>query len=323
VDEDQSFTMCVVEVLTWRFVGVSDVKEQKVGMRGVLFTFEAPFKTNVFLIAGDSHVFVCDTFLGSEPMKVVKRYLDENGLGSKPLAVFNSHADYDHYWGNGSFKSSIILGHELCRRRIEAEGKGLLTELQSQKQGEVELIPPNLTFTDRVFFADEGLEFYYTPGHTADSASCFDHVDNVLFVGDNVESPLPYVNEPDCTDYVATLEEYLKRGTRIFLSGHDEMMLDDTLIRRNLEYVKSFQMRAVDATALDKRGKVIHFTNLTNIGGKLKDKGMLRETLNYYEEGKCVLDLLDNSTQGKQEQMKNIQEAIASLSSRSCKANQP
>lgn len=295
---------------------VSEARIQKIGTRSILFTFEAPFKTNVFLIKGKSCIFICDTFLGSEPMKTVERYLDENGLGSKPLVVFISHADYDHYWGNGCFRSSIILGHELCRQRIEKEGKQLLEELQSQKQGEVELVPPNLVFTDKIFFAEEQVEFYYSPGHTVDSASCFDHFDKVLFVGDNVESPLPYVNEPDCTAYVTTLEEYLKRDAKIFLSGHDEIITDDALIRRNLEYVKSFQTRTVDAATLDKRGKVIHFTNVTNVGGKLKDKGMLREALDYYAESKHVLGLLDNNMQGKQEQMKKIEEIIASLSGR-------
>ena len=292
---------------------MSEARIQKIGTRSILFTFEAPFKTNVFLIKGKSCIFICDTFLGSEPMKTIKRYLDENGLSSKPLVIFISHADYDHYWGNGCFRSSIILGHELCRQRIEKEGKQLFEEFQSQKQGEVELVPPNLVFTDRVFFAEEQVEFYYSPGHTVDSASCFDHLDKVLFVGDNVESPLPYVNEPDCADYVAALEGYLKRHARIFLSGHDEMMMDDALIRRNLEYMKNFHAKNVDVATLDKRGKIIHFMNLTNIGGKLKDKGMLREALDYYEDGKRVLGLLDDSTQGKQEQMKKIEEIIASL----------
>ncbi len=60
------------------------------------------------------------------------------------------------------------------------------------------------------FFAEEGVEFYFTSGHTEDSCSCFDHIDKTLFVGDNVESPVPHINELNVTAYVSTLEEYLK-----------------------------------------------------------------------------------------------------------------
>lgn len=52
---------------------------QEIGRRGVLFTFEKPFKTNVFIITGNNHVFLLDTFLGNEPMMEIKRYLRRKG----------------------------------------------------------------------------------------------------------------------------------------------------------------------------------------------------------------------------------------------------
>jgi hypothetical protein len=49
---------------------------------------------------------------------------------------------------------------------------------------------------------------------------------------------------------------------------------------------------------------------------RLKCQHTRIEALDYYEEGKHVLSLLDDNTQGKQEQMKKIEEIIASLSGR-------
>ena len=77
----------------------------------------------------------------------------------------------------------MILGHELCRLRIEKESEEALARNQENKQGTVEIVPPNTVFSERILFADDDVEFYHTPGHTLDSASCFDHLDRVLFCG--------------------------------------------------------------------------------------------------------------------------------------------
>lgn len=284
------------------------------GTRGFLFTFEEPYRTNVFVINSSDHVFVCDTCLGSEPMDSVKRYLAENGLGGKPVVVFNSHGDYDHYWGNGCFKSSMILGHALCRKRIEKEGMQSLQEFKSHMLGSVEIVPPNVVFDRQLFFVEEGVEFYFTPGHTEDSASCFDHVDETLFVGDNIESPIPYVNGLDFAGYAATLEGYLVSNAKTIISGHADVVSDCALLRANLDYLKSLEVSSVDVGGLNRQGKIIHFMNLANIGEKLREKGMVKEALELYRESKLVLDQMEDNVTGKKEQMKKIQEIIASLS---------
>jgi cyclase len=291
------------------------VNFKEIESRGLLCTFEEPYKTNVFLIKGEDHLFLCDTFLGNESMTKVKQYLRKHKLDTKPIIVFNSHADYDHYWGNGSFKSSLIIGHELSRKRILDESKDSLKTFQSHKQGLVEIVPPNLLFREQIMFPNEKLEFYYTPGHTADSASCFDHKDKMLFAGDNIESPIPYINELDFSQYVNTLKEYLKRSAKIVLSGHDEAMHDNNLIKNNLDYVLRFQNSTVDLAALDKHAKIVHFQNLKNIGEKLRSQGMARQALDYYSRGIDVLDRLDDSTQGKEQQLKEVTRIITALKS--------
>jgi cyclase len=290
------------------------MKIQEIGARGVLFTFEEPYKTNVFMIKGDNNVFILDTFLGNEPMKRVKQYVEENKLDAKQLIVFNSHADYDHYWGNGSFKNSVIISHELCLKRIEKESEASLKEFEEHKRGEVEIVLPNLVFSERIVYVDDGVEFFYSPGHTYDSSSCFDHLDKTLFVGDNLESPIPYVNELDFRTFKATLQDYLNREPKAVLCGHCDGAQDDSLVRFCMDYVNRLEWHRVEIDKLDDRGKMIHFTNLSNVGEKFRERRSLKEALAYYREGMAVLQQIPEDVQGKQLQEKRIMNILDSLS---------
>ncbi len=66
-----------------------------VGRRGVLFTFQdgdSPMggETSVYLIEGGDRFYLCDTFLGSRFMNVVKDRIKESPR--KDLVIFNSHS---------------------------------------------------------------------------------------------------------------------------------------------------------------------------------------------------------------------------------------
>jgi glyoxylase-like metal-dependent hydrolase (beta-lactamase superfamily II) len=100
----------------------------RVGSRGHLFTWMEPYHTNVYVIDGHKHVFVVDTFLGPGPMEEVKARLAGEGVRGKPFVVFNTHADYDHYWGNQSFEGSTIVAHESALLRIRTQGEEGLKE---------------------------------------------------------------------------------------------------------------------------------------------------------------------------------------------------
>ena len=80
----------------WR---IRKVESPTFGSRGYLFTWNDPYRTNVYAINGDKHLFICDTFLGIEPMEEALKHLRGEGIGN-PVVVFISHGDYDHYWGS-------------------------------------------------------------------------------------------------------------------------------------------------------------------------------------------------------------------------------
>lgn len=218
------------------------MKVTKVGSRGYILTFDALLNTefncttNVYLIDGEKSIFLCDTFLGPESMMLVKKFMDKY-LISKPIIVFNSHSDWDHIWGNNFFKECPIIAHEKCRDNMLKVASYELEKYKNYAEGKVEIWLPNITFSDKMIFNDEGVIFMYSPGHTRDSASCIDIRDNILFAGDNVESPNPYLNDTNFEEYESTLNKYLNLGVKHIVPGHGEIA-DYDLVKRNLEYIK-------------------------------------------------------------------------------------
>lgn len=216
---------------------------EKIGNRGVFFTFEEgdsmlPADTGVYLIQSDKRMFLCDTHLGPKSMDVVKEYIHEHGLGGKELIIFNSHADWDHIWGNNAFGDVTIVAHQMCKKEMEERGQQELEKyLNKYHDGSVVLKMPNLTFDSQLKFEEDELEFIYAPGHTLCSALCYDRRDSVLFVGDLVEAPHPYLNCDALETYIETLELIKEFPAEILLSSHSGVV-DRQLVDENIAFIK-------------------------------------------------------------------------------------
>jgi glyoxylase-like metal-dependent hydrolase (beta-lactamase superfamily II) len=225
-DNDEKLTF-----ITGGHMAIKDIS--RVGSRGVIFTFEDDI--SVYLIKADNNWFLCDTHLGPKSMEHIKNYISEES-DQKPVIVFNSHSDWDHIWGNCAFSGGIIIGHDACRTRMKEIGQYELTKLTSYHKGTIKLVLPNLTFNDRMTFDEDGLEFIHAPGHTIDSAICFDYRDSVLFVGDLVEDPIPYLDFSDLRGYIKTLTFIKEFPAKVKISAHSGIV-DNALIERNIAYI--------------------------------------------------------------------------------------
>ncbi|MHA1219251.1 MAG: MBL fold metallo-hydrolase [Candidatus Heimdallarchaeaceae archaeon] len=289
------------------------MKVQKVGSRGYVFTFEDPYKLNIYVINGEEHIFICDTGFGSDSVNELLDYLRSIDIHSKPFIVFNSHADYDHVWGNHVFKESEIIAHELSPEIFQKEGEEILEKYEEHKRGEVILTPPNKLFKEKIVFEDEGVEFYHSPGHTLESSSCFDHKEKILFVGDNIESPFPYINFLNLENYCDSLREYLSRNAKVIISGHDEVMFDESLILKNLQYLETIQSKKIDRKNFTKQHRGIHFQNISRIAELLKEKGDKNAAQRYYREALEILKEAEASTEIEAE-IKEMEKIIADLS---------
>ncbi|MCK5303969.1 MAG: MBL fold metallo-hydrolase [Candidatus Heimdallarchaeota archaeon] len=289
------------------------MKATKVGSRGYFFSFDDPYFTTLYVINGKNRIFICDTFLGPVPMREVLKFLEKEGVKDKEIVVFNTHYDYDHIWGNQLFENSVILAHELCVKELKETGEDDLKQFEAHKKGDVKLILPNTDFKEKLVFSDDGVEFYHTPGHTADSSSCYDSVDKVLIVGDNLESPFPYIRILNVKEYANSLREYLSRDAEIIVSGHDEIMNSDRLLRENLEYLENFTSKKIDRKNFTKKHRGIHFSNVKTVGELLKKEGKKAEALEYYREAAEILTEAEHVPQ-IDELKKSIGDIIEELS---------
>jgi len=191
---------------------------------------------NLLAIYGDHRTYLCDTFLGPEPMDLVMEAFRAEDR-DQPVVVFNSHSHWDHVWGNCAFPGSLVIAHRLCRECLERDFERELAAYGGQARGVVTPRFPDLVFTGRVLFADDAVEFFHSPGHTEDSASCLDLREGILYVGDNVEEPIPYVEYPGLARYVATLERYVRLNPAAYVAGHGRSFPRE-LLQANLDYVR-------------------------------------------------------------------------------------
>ncbi len=232
-------------------------------------------------------------------MAHVKEFLENNRDTHLPIVIFNSHHHYDHVWGNCAFAGSPILAHVKCKQILEEEGVAHLSEFRAHRQGNVELVIPSLTFSDRRIFKNDGVEFFYTPGHTVDSASCIDRGDGVLFVADNVESPIPYLYNPDLKAYIGTLEHYIELEPEVIIPSHDPPFRGTALVTSNIDYLQRVLRMDVDIFAENTGIVRRHIVNLCEIGDGLVRDRPVEECIAYFEAAIEVLHVLP----GEQERM--------------------
>lgn len=233
---------------------------QEIGTRGVIFTF--PDNITIYLIKGDQYLILCDTHLGPLSMDRIKEYLLSQSI-HKELLIFNSHSDWDHIWGNCAFQDAKILAHEKARIRMQEIGEYELNHHKRFHNGEITLTLPHLTFSDKLKLENEEVEFIYAPGHTIDSSLCFDQRDSILYVGDLVESPIPYLDNYNLKEYIKTLMCIKAFPASFKLSAHSGIVSNE-VIERNISYIQGILDGKPIAPEMIESSSEVHQYNLNN-----------------------------------------------------------
>jgi len=269
------------------------------GQRGFVFSFQEPFLTNVYVVLGDEATYFCDTFLGPTAIEQILSWFNHNGHDMNEIVAFYSHYHYDHIWGTCALDESVVIAHQKCRELLIEHGESELQEYGESMIGDVTLVLPNVTFRQRIEFHHENLIFWHTPGHTPDCASLYDSKDAVLFVGDNVESPIPYVNTPDIDGYLRSLESYLEMDWGLLVASHDPPMKEPNLIRENIDYLSRFSSEEYDSS-LDEATSIRHARNLATVAKREADEMGKNISLEYLGRAREILEkFVENPTATK------------------------
>lgn len=146
-------------------------------------------------------------------------------ISSLPIrTIINTHHHGDHTWGNGLMPAATIIGHELCRSEMISVGLSIKALFPTANFGEITVVPPTVTFTDRldVYVGDLKLELYYVgPAHTVSDIVVWVPERKVLFTGDIVfKDCTPFVLQGAITPYFPVLERLRSFGAEVLVPGH-------------------------------------------------------------------------------------------------------
>lgn len=197
----------------------------------------APLQTAVFHIEGKKHQFLIDTFCGSGYLEPIKKDI---AACNKPLNLINTHHHWDHVWGNCTFPDTPIIGHSLCRSYGNDSWETQFDANKIHAKGDCTKRLPTITFDQSLFFEEDGIELFSSPGHTLDSISIYDHTEQILYVGDNVALPIVFLNHPDVNLYQQTLTHYLELAPKKIVASHALFVTTED-VNTLLQYLKDLQ----------------------------------------------------------------------------------
>ena len=116
------------------------------------------------------------------------------------------------------------------------------------------IVPPSITFNEQLFIDLGGvtLTLSHCPGHTADSIAIqlMDH--DIMLVGDALEEPIPYINEPGYVmQWVKCLRSWSRSSVTRFYCSHSQNVLTRQDVVQTADYLEGM---LTDAAGLLKAG---------------------------------------------------------------------
>lgn len=197
-----------------------------------------PYSTHSLVYLGMEFTFVIDTFLGPGKMSEM--------LASPPLKnhspsfiVINTHYHFDHIWGNQAFSESLRIATPLCRDLIQQHFEKDKKDNYALWEEGNQLCLPNCLITAPLFFPEDQIEIFPSPGHSEDGCSVMFHREKLLAVGDNLERPIPFLENSQWKEYLQTLDRYETLQPATIIPGHGQA--DSSDIQRTREYIQDWQ----------------------------------------------------------------------------------
>lgn len=210
----------------------------------------------MYLIVGPEKAMLIDTSFGLGNLKGLVNEI----TGGMELVVVNTHATFDHSYGNHQFER--VYCHEFCVPYLQKQmtpklwdflfdenGNGKWAEFDKRdmiQYKEYEMIgcPNGHIFN---LGKDHDIELVFMPGHQAGHAAFLDKKNRILFGGDDFcsmrvglggpKEGLPYGEYATVTALARELEKLVKRTNEfdVIYPGHFMVELDNSVVQNLLE----------------------------------------------------------------------------------------
>jgi glyoxylase-like metal-dependent hydrolase (beta-lactamase superfamily II) len=207
-------------------------------------------EVDAYIIITDRYLIMLDTMLCPEDVSAMLQSVSTEIIGRSLLCI-NSHADWDHTWGNCYFTrehSAPIIAQDHCYKRMQSsEAHQELRDFQqlSQTFKNVSLIPPSVTFNQSLTIHDSQMtiELLHAPGHHLDQIVAWIPGIRLLLAFDSAEYPIPLIEGADCVPYMfTTLERLIALQPQRVLCSHGKTTGPD-LLKQNLAYIREIEKR--------------------------------------------------------------------------------
>jgi glyoxylase-like metal-dependent hydrolase (beta-lactamase superfamily II) len=208
--------------------------------------FECDKMVRAFLIRSQRLTVVIDTLLGPQAGSLLLEAAREHVCVAAPLVVINSHADWDHYWGNQVFPAPIVGSALSVHRVLVTHGPLELAKKRKDDErsfADVIPTPPSILIDGPGSLHGGDLTFHLlpTPGHRPDHLAVWVPELMTLFAGDAVEDPFPLLDDSEemgpANHELVSLETLMDLHPAWLMPCHAEPQIGDSLIRANLDYV--------------------------------------------------------------------------------------
>jgi glyoxylase-like metal-dependent hydrolase (beta-lactamase superfamily II) len=230
-------------------------------------------EVDAYIVITDRHVIVLDTLLCPEDVSIMMQSVNNEVRGRSSLCI-DSHADWDHAWGNCYFTGenvAPIIAHDHCLTRLQStEAHNELSDFQqlSPTFKNVFLLPPTITFDQCFTLHDSNLtiQLLHAPGHHLDQIVAWIPELRLLLAFDAVEYPLPLIESVSCVPHMfTTLEQLIALQPQRVLCSHGKTTSPDQL-KQNLAYIREIERRC--KSVLQKRqpgvNECVHVSELIN-----------------------------------------------------------
>src|SRR6266545_4056686 len=187
---------------------------------------------NVGAVLGGDEVLVIDTRSWRAEAEELLREL--RALTSLPCRqVLNTHAHFDHCFGNAVFRPAAVWGHQRCAEDLRLHGEEQRRNVMkwfpraAADLASLEIVPPDRLVADRatVDLGGRRVELLHLGrGHTDNDLVALVPDAGVAFAGDLVEEGAPpSFGDAWPLEWPATLERLLGIATPVVVPGHGDI----------------------------------------------------------------------------------------------------